>query len=370
MRQSKRSAFVFVDDGPLWHSFHQVAALVRRRGYQTVRVTTARTGRLSRLFDRLLYDRAHYLPGVGGLAQLADVLASLDVAQIYATETVLGAIGDDVFTVLPQDLAAEMRRRTRYSDKMRAAAIATEVGVSVPEQIPGSAGSDCAIERLGLPLVVKTKMGAAGFGVRIADSPEVVKQAVAELGPVDDLYYENFIDGPVVCYAAFVAAEGIVQELTYQAVAASNDDTAAPPLYVVIDDPQLAAAGRRVCERVGIRGPINMQAIRDQNGTNWMIDLNLRPFGGMLSHDQELVDTAAAYLNAVGLTDVAPLRRKATVGAEVAEFPNDVELLARRGRYLDALRVYLRRSPKFHPLFGLNYIAFAALNGVASKLDI
>ena len=49
MRQASRRSVVFVDDGALWHSFRQVAALVRRHGYRTVRITTAETGRIARL---------------------------------------------------------------------------------------------------------------------------------------------------------------------------------------------------------------------------------------------------------------------------------------------------------------------------------
>jgi Carbamoyl-phosphate synthase L chain, ATP binding domain len=370
MRQSDRRAVVFVDDSPLWHSFQQVAALVRRHGYQTVRVTTARTGRVARLVDRLLYNHAIYLSDAAELARLPELLRQFRPAKLCVTDTLLDAIDDGVVDRLPADIAASLRVQRRLSDKTNAGALAVERGALVPDQLPGSVPAAEAVERLGLPIVVKANYGAAGSGVRIAHTAAEAEQAAATMGAVDDFFYQRFVAGPILSYGAMVADEGIVQEMTYRGIDSSSNPTGAPLGYEVIDDPAFAEIGRSVCLGVGTTGPINLQAIRDSEGLYWVIDLNIRPFGGMLNYDQNRIDTAAGYLYSTQLTDDRPIHRTPPPGLRISEFPIDAEELARTGRYWSALNVYLRRSPSFVRLLRVNYLAFAVLNGVAHKLHV
>lgn len=370
MRQSHRRAVVFVDDGPLWHSFQQVAALVRRHGYRTVRVTTAETGRIARLVDRLLYNHAVYLPDTAALARLPELLAPFHPVKVCVTDTLLDALGDDVIDRLPSGIAGSVRVQRRLSDKTAAAALAVERGALVPDQLPGSVPAAAAVEKLGLPIVVKANYGAAGSGVRIAKTVSEAEQAAAALGAADDFFYQRFVAGQIMSYGAMVADEGIVQEMTYRGIDNSSNPTGAPLAYEVIEDPAFTAIGRSVCTGVGTCGPINLQAIRDDEGRHWVIDLNIRPFGGMLNYDQKSMDTAAGYLFSAHLADGRPIHRTPPPGMRISEFPIDAEELARNGHYGPALNVYLRRSPSFVRLLHVNYLAFAILNGVAHKLHI
>jgi hypothetical protein len=370
MRQSDRRSVVFVDDGALWHSFQQVAALVRRHGYRTVRITTADTGRFARLVDRLLYNDAVYLTDAAALTRLPELIAPFRPAQLCVTDTLLDAITDEAVDRLPLDIAAALRVQRRLSDKTAAGALALERGALVPDQLPGSTPPAEAVRQLGLPIVVKANYGAAGSGVRIAHSLAEAEQAATVMGAAHDFFFQRFVAGQILSYGAMVADEGIVQEMTYQGIDSSSNLTGAPLVYEVIDDPVFAEIGRSVCRSVGTRGPINLQAIRDDDGRHWVIDLNIRPFGGMLNYDQNRIDTAVGYLFSAQLTDHRPVHRTPPTGMRISEFPIDAEELARNGQYGPALNVYLRRSPSFVRLLHVNYLAFAVLNGVALKLGV
>ena len=370
MRQSQRRAVVFVDDDPLWHSFHQVAALVRRHGYQTVRVTTAKTGRLARLVDRLLYQHAIYLSDTAEFVRLPELLAPFRLAQLCVTDNLLDAITDDIIDRLPPDIAADLRVKRRLSDKTIAGALAIERGALVPDQLPGSVPAAEAVQKLGLPIVVKANYGAAGSGVSIAHTVAEAEQAAAGMGAVDGFFYQRFVAGPILSYGAMVSDEGIVQEMTCKGFDSASDPTNAAFGYEVIDDPVFTEIGRSVCGGVPTCGPIDLQAVRDIEGRHWVIDLNIRPFGGMLNYDQDRFDTAAGYLFSSNLTDSRPIHRNPPVGMRVSKFPNEAEELARRGQVGPALSVYLRRSPSHVRLLRVNYLAFAVLNGVALKLGI
>jgi carbamoylphosphate synthase large subunit len=370
MAQSTRPAVVFVDDSPLWHSFQQVAALVRRHGYHTVRVTTAPTGRVARLVDRLLYRHAIYLSDVSELTRLPELIAPLQPVKLCVTEPLLSAIDDTVLEVLPKHMATDLRVRRRLSDKVAAAELAAQCGALVPDQLPGSVPAAEAVHALGLPVVLKATYSAAGSGVQIAATLAQAEQMGQEMDAAGDFFYQRFVSGQILSYGAMVSDEGIVQEMTYRGIESSSNPTGAPLAYEVVDEPAFTDIAQSVCREVGIRGPINLQAIRDSAGRYWMIDLNIRPFGGMLNYDQNLVDTAAGFLFSSQLTDTRPRHRTAPPGMQISEFPIDAEELARTGRYGTALSLYLRRAPSFARLLRFNYLAFAVLNGVAHKLGI
>lgn len=370
MRQSDRGSVVFVDDDPLWHSFHQVAALVRRHGYGTVRVTTARTGRIARLVDRLLYQHAIYLSDVAEFTRLPELLAPFRPARLCVTDSLLDHMSDDLIDRMPPEIAADLRVKRRLSDKTAAGVLAVERGALVPDQLPGYLPAPEAVQKLGLPIVVKSNYGAAGSGVRIAHSVADAERAAAEMGAAEDYFYQRFVDGPILSYGAMMTDEGIVQEMTCKGFDSASDPTNAAFGYEVIDDPAFTEVGRSVCRGVATCGPIDLQAIRDDQGRHWVIDLNIRPFGGMLNYDQDRFDTAAGYLFSANLTDSPPRHRTPPVGMRVAKFPNEAEELARQGHVGPALSVYLRRSPAHVRLLRMNYLAFAVLNGVVLKLGI
>ena len=213
-------------------------------------------------------------------------------------------------------------------------------------------------------------MARQGRAVRIAHTVAETQQAAATMGAVDDFFYQRFVAGPILSYGAMVADEGIVQEMTCKGFDSSSNPASAAFGYEVIDDRAFTEIGRAVCRGVGTCGPIDLQAILDVEGRYWVIDLNIRPFGGMLNYDQSRFDTAAGYLYSAKLADSRPIHRTPPVGMRVSKFPNEAEELARQGRFGSAVSVYLRRSPAHVRLLRVNYLAFAVLNGIALKLGI
>ncbi|WP_162625664.1 hypothetical protein [Mycolicibacterium llatzerense] len=362
--------FVFVDHDSLWHSFHQVAALVRRNGMQAVRVTTAHTGPLERLANRLLYARCHYLSGTAGLETLPSLLEPFTVMQVYLTEPMMAHLPDHIYRDLPPAVAADIRRRVRLSDKTMAARMAAELGIRAPEQLAANiVQPTIAVQTFGLPLVVKAKLGAAGSGVTIAATVADIEQAVQAPEGRDGLFFERHISGQIVSYAATVFRGTIVQELTYQAVKSSSNPTGAPLAFEVIADDNLLNIGRTLCRALDLNGPINVQTVRDATGDCWMIDLNLRPYGPMLSYQQHEIDTAAAFLYSTGVCSTPPQRRSASLGVRAYTFPNDAEELMRHGQPGRALYRYALRAPSFRRMLGINYLLYTSLSALAHKID-
>lgn len=365
----RRSAVVFVDDCSQWHSFQQVAAVVRRNGYRTIRVTTAPTGVMTRSLDQLLYDDTLYLGSEPKWEALVELFGTVSVARVYATETNLVAMPDFIYDALPEAIAQDLLIRRRFSNKMRAALHARNRGIRIPEQVPGSTPAQEVVQLLGLPAVVKNKTGAAGSGVRIARTLAEIESLAATFENSSDFYFERFITGDVMSYAAMISPSGPVQELTYRGAAPPLNPTGSPTVYEVVKDPALLRLGRSMSQGIGILGAINVQTICDHGGNHWMIDLNLRPFGGMLSYNQSQFDTAAGYLYSVGLATDPPVHSTAPVGLQVSVFPMDAEELALTGHYRAAIRQFLRSAPTFRGVFGISYLVFAMFNGLAFKLD-
>lgn len=368
-RTQKRAVVLF--HHARFNSMEQLAVVARRGGATTVLVTCAPTGRLGRLSDCLLYRKRIYLSAPSEMASVAKCLSTLPVADVQATEDMAKAIPDAILAVLPHAIAADVRLRRYYSDKSAMAHLASAHGVRVPRQIPvASVQPEKAIAELGLPLVVKNRVGASGRGVVVASTEAEVREAIAVLGPPEMQYYERYIRGRLTAYSAIVSANGILQEATCQSVRQSSDPTFPPIGHEVIEDSELTGIGRIVCAAAGLRGPINMQTVKDDDGNHWLIDVNLRPFGTMLAFDQTVLDTAAAYLLAIGLTEDSVMHRSPPIGCRVTLFPDDAEELVKAGRRAASIWCYVRRSASFWSMFGLRYPTFFVLSRLARKVGI
>lgn len=363
--------FVFLDHDSFWHSFHQVAALVRRNGIQSIRITTAETGRLERLAQSLLYARCYYLPDIAEWEHLPKLLEPFTVSQVFLTEPMMVGLPDRLYDSFPPAVADDVRRRVRFSDKARAASFAAALGVDTPEQLPACAVTPtAAAERLGLPLVVKANLGASGAGVVIARTVADIERAVAALDLGRGCFFERYVAGQIVSYAGAVLQGQIVQDMTYRAVKFPTDPTCAPLAFEVVADEALLGAGRVLCQALNLNGPINLQSIRDATGRHWLIDLNLRPYGPMLSFEQDKVDTAAAFLYATGISSTCPRQRTAVPGTRVEAFPYDAETLMRCGQPWRAVGLYLRRSSTFCRTLGAKYVLYVFLAAAAHRADV
>lgn len=370
-RSRKRKPAVVLFHHARFNSMEQLAVVALRGGASTVLVTCAPTGRLGRLSDRLLYRQRIYLSDPSEMASIAKCLSTLAVADVQATEDMASAIPDSIVRVLPQAIAADVRMRRYYSDKAVMARLAAGHGVRIPRQIPvASVQPKTAIAELGLPLVVKSRVGASGRGVVVASTESEVRDAIAALASPEMHYYERYVHGRLMAYSAIISAHDIIQEATYQSVSLSTDPTFPPIGHEVIVDPALTDIGRIICAAVGLRGPINMQTVKDDEGNHWLIDVNLRPFATMLAFDQAVLDTAAGYLVAVGLTEHQVTHRSPPVGLRVTLFPDNAEELVKAGRRAASIWCYVRRSASLWSVFGLRYPMFFVLSRFARKVGM
>lgn len=370
-RRTARPTFVLIDDDPLWHSFHQTAAVLRRSGCRTIRATVAPSKPIRRALDRLIYDERVDLIDAGDMSPLVARLTDYDIANIFAVESILADAKIDAFDELSSRVGDEWRKRKRFCDKAEVAGLAAELGVRAPEQLSVAEHSvEEAIAALGLPLVLKVKIGAAGAGVRIAANEGEVRSALRELGQPSTLVFERFVTGPIVAFNAMVGDQGAVQETVRRGVASLSAPTQAPLTSEVVDDEPMRQIGRTLCAAVGLSGPIDIQAVLDAQGRHWVIDLNARPYGNMFSWDQREFDTGAAFLTAMNLSNDPPRHPLAEIGTRVRQFPNDVENQARSGAYGKAIRTFLARSPRFVGHLGPRYLAYVLLAAIADKLGV
>jgi hypothetical protein len=356
-------------DHERWHVFEQVAAVVRRSGHRSIRITTAPTGRSGRWLDRLVFTRAIYLSDVRELAGLGDLLAGEDIADVQWTEQICAAVPPEALGWLPPAITESLRIRQTLVDKHEVVVAASAKGINVADQLCADEVSDeDAIGRFGLPLVIKAKLGAYGAGVRIASTPSDVREACSDLAASRErVVFERFILGELQTYAAFIARGEFVQEMTYRATRYRRS-TLEPPLeFTMIDRPQLIEFGRSACEGLGLTGVVNLQTIRGADGEHTLMDLNLRPFGIMLSFPPETLDTATGYLYAIGCTNTPPAAARPRPGDSVVVFPSEIEEISRyRGR-IAAARALAGQAWRHRAVFGQRYLLLAAFRTLSGR---
>lgn len=347
-------------------AFGQLAAALRGRGLRTVHVTTARPLWINRLVSRLMYDRSLFV-AEDALSTVGKLLAGEDVRDVQHTEYVLERLAQAA-PALPAAVGDAIAHRAALLDKFALGQLCASRGVPVPDKIEASGCTpDEAVAALGLPLVVKVKVGASGLGVRIAETAAEVRDAVAQLGPAQDLFYERYIAGDYLDYSAVAGPGGALQEVGTRTVAAAA--TAPPSTIETVDDPGLLAIGRTAVKELGLTGFIHIDTVRDAGGRYWVMDINLRAWGSMASLRGAGIDFTEGYLATLGLIDQPPACVVGPPGVTVTAFTGVVDAQIGRGRVFATLAAYARYAPAHIRRLGLRYGAaslLAALVGVAA----
>lgn len=344
---------VFVDDYP-WTGFNQFSAQLRRSGLRTVRVN-ANGLVASRLSARLLYDRYEVLSSNRDEQGLRSILGGENVLDVHYVETLapllLGALD-----VLRGPLAVTLRRRLEITDKFVTSGLLSSAGVRTPTVMSLAHWTpEQAVKELGLPLVVKERVGSGGREVVITRDLEELRAAASHyVTKLEDAYFEKFIDGDKLNYAAVVGTDGPVQELTYR-VSKWVQPVGTAIEVELIDDRRLAEFGRRAVEVLGCTGVVNMDILRDQSGTDWLIDFNPRVFGGASNFLCAGIDLVEGYKYINGLRDDSPEFRHLDSGVKVRIFPNSLNESVHTGSYLRSIREFLRESLLYLKWLGSRY---------------
>ena len=346
-------AVVFLDDCR-WNAFHQLAPSLRRAGVRTVRVSTEGL-RKTHVTSRLLFDRYAIIPDPPRAEHLRAALEGENVVDIQFAES-LGRLVHEIADVLDPGVVAQLEPRVAIVDKLEASRRFARAGIRVPAIAAlGEAPPAEIAERFGLPVAVKARVGYGGQRVLIAHDVATMTAATDAWGhDTSDLFYEQFVSGAKLDYAAAVGAGGIEQEIAYR-VTKWHRPVGRATEVLTIDDPQLVDFGRRVVQAAGCTGLVNMDVIRDAAGNDWMIDFNARAFGGLGSFLEAGIDASEGYLRALGLRTAEPGAHRPAAGRRITVFPTVLEDVIDSGKIGRTARAFMRTSHPYLRRMGARY---------------
>jgi hypothetical protein len=311
--------------------------------------------------SRLLFDRYAILRDVSDDGALKEILAEENVVDIQFAES-LGDLVRDNADLLRPEVAEQVRRRLTVVDKFTASRLFNDAGVRTPAVVPVAETSPAEIaERFGFPVVVKERVGYGGERVSIARDLEALEAAASGWGAgPKSLFYEQYVDGTKLDYAAAVSPTGIEQELSYR-VTRWQQPVGRASEVETIEDAQLVAFGRRALDFVGCTGLVNMDVIRDQHGLDWLIDFNARAFGGSGSFLAAGIDTCEGYLRAIGQRSAPPERTSPAAGVYIRVFPTFLDDVIESGRITRTALAFMRDSLPYLGWLGFRYWLSEAL---------
>jgi phosphoribosylaminoimidazole carboxylase (NCAIR synthetase) len=288
---------VFADDTP-WDSFVALSTYLRRSGLRTIRVTTHAGARESPLFDRTI------LVGVGRDADfdgLADLLAGEHVVDIQSAEFVAEAVyGALIGRVGSEASHRAWRAREVAIDKFVVSSRLRAAGIPVPEFCDSSVAPGEALATCGLPMIVKPRTGAGGWGVSVIASHQELADwfGTRERAPG---ILERFIEGDDTVYGAVAQQGSIIAEMTYICLGRQFENGPARTV-VVTDDPIMKDLGRRVVVELGLDGLVGVGAMRDRDGRYFIHDVNPRLWGSAATGQVAGERMMTAYARALGGT--------------------------------------------------------------------
>jgi len=372
---SKSRPTVLFVDSHTWEAFSAMAGALRANGMGVKHVVARRNRLLSRavqLLDFPLYSTPIFLvhgPKVkGGSATIdeADLegLITEDIIDVQAHDDlvpVLMGIGDPL-TDPSRHLGPGIDPAV-LSDKWVQGQFATDRGIPTPKfwQEPKSEE---------FPVVMKTRVGFAGTGVRIVKSAEDLPQAWDELSAMstDPPFLQEF-KGQRVVDSAGVAHEGeILVYGAYRTAPAPNDPTG-PSLDVeTIEAPELEEHTKRFIKELGYSGFFNIDWVLDSSDEPWMIDFNPRIFGSWAALQEAGADFIGAYFYLLGV-GAKPQRQQMTTGQTLGLLRFPFPVGTSRADALEHRREALRIIKVRKAFLGSRWAAVSRLKTEAALLQ-
>ena len=182
-------------------------------------------------------------------------------------------------------------------DKLAAKSVLRRAGLPVPDAIPLAEGAlrelglgallDRAVEQLGLPLVVKPNRGGSALGIRLVERADQLPAALmSAFGYDDTVLLERRVSGTELALAVVdghppLPAVEIRPKAGWYDFAArythgAADFLAPAPLDAEVTERCLAIA-RAAHLALGCRDISRVDAILDQDGTCWVLEVNTGP---------------------------------------------------------------------------------------------
>jgi hypothetical protein len=370
----ERPVVLFLND-ELWNCFNQLAAALRRDGFAPLRVVTgdARRGRFVRFVERALYRGVVDLDRPDDVARLHALVADGRVVDAQVNEQLLGTIGveSELGRLLSEVTGVAVERRATWIDKLALTEEVRAAGVAVPEQCcADELDPDEAVERFGLPLMLKRRTGTGGTEVRLVRSRDELRPALDSLGgKLEHLFYQRFVDGDLVGYGALRLGDTTRYEFTAREFKSAASPLGPTARVVTTDDADLADSGRRVLERLDCGPLAAIELLRDRDGGLWFIDLSVRAWGNFSSLAGAGVDFPAAYARAIrgaSAEGTGPVRSRPGVELRVVPVAaaDDVGAPLTRvlARLVRDLAPYVRR-------FGVRYCAVVIAGVVIQRMS-
>jgi formate-dependent phosphoribosylglycinamide formyltransferase (GAR transformylase) len=347
---------VFV--GPGLTSFEQLAAIAQKRGVSTAWIGYPYSW-LRRIRSKAFVARVASAEHAEDLADEIEGMESSRIVDVQASEYVLA---DAVWAARRAGVAApvlkDLERRLLLSDKLTMSHWLETNRVRVPAALDANlheAGEAARV--LGLPMVVKGRMGNGGSSVRIVESPGEADDAVRTVSTNGGAMYEQFVDGETVSYSASYSSEGrILHDAVYRTERIGRKRIGPPDRVVTLPGGEVETVGRRIVHAVGGAGLVNVNLIKDASGRLWVHDVNLRPWGTFLALRHAGVDFATDYLHVLGLAGFRPEPSEVAIGRACDVFP-DAALAMGQKRALVGLARLLHDVPAYLSWTGFGYVS-------------
>jgi hypothetical protein len=359
-----RPTVVFVADAP-WESFFHLAAILRKAGFRTVRVSV---GQSSWQANRILFDRHVSLPFPPTPEELAETLSNEYVTDVQPTES-LAMTTYAALNLLPSSQRSDIWiGRSAFLDKWSVANAVRHLGLRTPDVLLADATSPIeAVDKLSLPIVLKRRVGSSGSDVEVFNTLESLQAFVAKIECSSDWFFEQFIEGQSLVGASCVGDHGIDFISVYEILKRFNV-RGASIMIKIRNDTKIVETGRLLINSLHIRGLVCFDIIRDSNGIDWIHDVNPRAFGGLSMCQFVGFDFCGAYIRFLKGRDSIEPSRADTSEVKAIVFPHGWKEVFRSGQPWTAWFRISQWTWQYGRLLGLRYFLSLAIRGPATKL--
>ncbi len=349
---SSKPTVLFVDSHT-WEAFSALAGALRMRGIGVRRVTSpptdARAYALAQL-DMALYGKARQIVTPGPREGAASAIAAADLPDLVAPNVIDVQAHDDLFSVIeaaPSPLTDPARRvgsgvdPAVLYDKLVLAETATQFG------IPSPAVWVQPVAR-SFPVVVKTRVGFAGTGVRIAHDEVQLAVAWSDLMELSNEppFLQAFHNAGSINSGGVAKDGDLIVSVAYDSRPAASDPNGPPLMVTAVSHPQVEELTEELVNRLGYTGFFNANWVVGESGTPLLIDFNARAFGSWPTLQACGVDFIGAYLYTLGLgprPGLESIREGEFEGVLRFPFPAALSLEDVRRERRDALAIIAAR---------------------------
>lgn len=283
---------LLVEEG--WTQTVDVARALESRGI-AVTVLTANGSRARYRRRSVTWLSGPRVTDVALARQVAELAHGVD-RIVPMTERVMARLWDAAHPAIEARLfpATEPWQRALVTDKHRLIDFMRAHGVAVPMQLPLARADE-----LGLPVVFKRSVGAAGTHVHIADTPGARARERARLAhDGGDWIAQEHIPGPTFLVGALVH-DGVPLRLYAAEKLEQHPPRTGPAIRLrSCDYPALVDAGLRALALLRWTGLASVDLMRHPDGRYVVLEVNPRPWGSLAGAHAAGVDLIS------GLADV------------------------------------------------------------------